>query len=29
MAAFRARKIQLWQLVLSPRGIPGGYLAPR
>ena len=29
MAAFRARRIQLWQLVLSPRGIPGGYLAPR
>ncbi len=29
MAAFRARKIQLWQLVLSPRGVPGGYLAPR
>jgi len=29
MAAFRARRIQLWQLVLSPRGVPGGYLAPR
>ena len=29
MAAFRARRIQLWQLVLSPHGIPGGYLAPR
>ena len=23
--AFRARTIQLWQLVLSPRGVPGGY----
>jgi cyclopropane-fatty-acyl-phospholipid synthase len=29
MAAFRARRIQLWQLVLSPRGVPGGYVAPR
>jgi cyclopropane-fatty-acyl-phospholipid synthase len=29
MASFRARRIQLWQLVLSPRGIRGGYLAPR
>ena len=29
MAAFRARRIQLWQLVLSPRGVPGGYIAPR
>ena len=29
MAAFRARRIQLWQLVLSPHGVPGGYLAPR
>ncbi len=28
-AAFRARRNQLWQLVLSPRGVPGGYLAPR
>jgi cyclopropane-fatty-acyl-phospholipid synthase len=27
--AFRARKIQLWQLVLSPEGVPGGYVAPR
>jgi cyclopropane-fatty-acyl-phospholipid synthase len=26
---FRARKSQLWQLVLSPRGVPGGYRAPR
>ena len=26
---FRARKNQLWQLVLSPRGVPGGYRAPR
>jgi cyclopropane-fatty-acyl-phospholipid synthase len=29
MASFRARRNQLWQLVLSPRGVPGGYLAPR
>jgi cyclopropane-fatty-acyl-phospholipid synthase len=29
MASFRARRIQLWQLVLSPDGVPGGYLAPR
>jgi cyclopropane-fatty-acyl-phospholipid synthase len=27
--SFRARKSQLWQLVLSPRGVPGGYCAPR
>jgi cyclopropane-fatty-acyl-phospholipid synthase len=26
---FRARKTQLWQVVLSPRGVPGGYRAPR
>ena len=29
MAAFRCRRLQLWQLVLSPSGVPGGYLAPR
>lgn len=29
MAGFRARRIQLWQLVLSPHGVPGGYVAPR
>jgi len=29
MATFRSRRAQLWQLVLSPRGTPGGYLAPR
>lgn len=29
MASFRARRIQLWQLVLSPHGVPGGYVAPR
>ena len=29
MASFRTRHAQLWQLVLSPRGVPGGYLAPR
>jgi cyclopropane-fatty-acyl-phospholipid synthase len=29
MASFRVRRNQLWQLVLSPRGVPGGYVAPR
>jgi cyclopropane-fatty-acyl-phospholipid synthase len=29
MASFRARRIQLWQMVYSPRGLPGGYVAPR
>ena len=29
MASFRARRIQLWQIVFSPRGVPGGYVAPR
>lgn len=29
MASFRARRAQLWQLVLSPGGQPGGYVAPR
>ena len=29
MAIFRCRRAQLWQLVLSPRGVPGGYRAPR
>ena len=29
MAAFRARHLQLWQIVLSPDGVPGGYVAPR
>ena len=28
-AVFRARHDQLWQLVLSPNGVPGGYRAPR
>jgi cyclopropane-fatty-acyl-phospholipid synthase len=23
--AFRARQIQLWQIVYSPSGVPGGY----
>jgi cyclopropane-fatty-acyl-phospholipid synthase len=27
--AFRSRRIQLWQLVLSPRGVRAGYSAPR
>jgi cyclopropane-fatty-acyl-phospholipid synthase len=29
MASFRARRAQLWQIVLSPRGLRGGYVAPR
>ncbi|KAB8189469.1 cyclopropane fatty acyl phospholipid synthase [Lysobacter maris] len=29
MATFRTRNAQLWQLVLSPHGVPGGYVAPR
>jgi cyclopropane-fatty-acyl-phospholipid synthase len=28
-ATFRARRDQLWLIVLSPRGVPGGYFAPR
>jgi cyclopropane-fatty-acyl-phospholipid synthase len=28
-ATFRARRNQLWQVVLSPRGVRGGYRAPR
>ena len=28
-AAFRARRNQLWQFVLSPHGVPGGYRAVR
>ncbi len=27
--AFRARQMQVWQIVLSPRGVPGGYCAFR
>jgi len=27
--AARARRSQLWQIVLSPRGLRGGYIAPR
>jgi cyclopropane-fatty-acyl-phospholipid synthase len=27
--AFRARRNQLWQIVLSPHGVPGGYASPR
>ena len=26
---FRARRIQLWQIVLSKNGVPGGYLSVR
>jgi len=26
---FRARRDQLWQLTLSPRGVRGGYRVPR
>lgn len=29
MASFRTRRAQLWQLVLSPGGVAGGYVAPR
>lgn len=29
MASFRACRSQLWQIVLSPNGVRGGYLAPR
>ena len=29
MALFRSRRGHVWQLVLSPRGVPGGYLVPR
>lgn len=29
MATFRSRRSQLWQLVLSPQGVPEGYEAPR
>jgi cyclopropane-fatty-acyl-phospholipid synthase len=28
MAFFRTRQGQLWQLVLSPHGVPGGYVRP-
>jgi cyclopropane-fatty-acyl-phospholipid synthase len=28
-ASFRARKNQLWQIVFSPHGVAGGYVAPR
>lgn len=28
MATFRCRHAQLWQMVLSPRGVVGGYLPP-
>jgi len=27
--SFRARMNQLWQIILSPTGVPGGYRAPR
>ena len=29
MASFRTRRIQLWQILLSPKGVPGGIVAPR
>jgi cyclopropane-fatty-acyl-phospholipid synthase len=29
MAFFRTRQGQLWQLVLSPHGVPGGYVRPK
>ena len=28
-AVFRSRRDQLWQITLSPRGVPGGYRVPR
>jgi cyclopropane-fatty-acyl-phospholipid synthase len=28
-AMFRARNIQLWQVVMSPRGVRGGYTSLR
>jgi cyclopropane-fatty-acyl-phospholipid synthase len=28
-ALFRARTLELWQVVLSPRGVPGGYVSVR
>ena len=28
-ASFAARGLHVWQLVLSPRGVRGGYVAPR
>ncbi|MDY0045015.1 MAG: class I SAM-dependent methyltransferase, partial [Syntrophales bacterium] len=27
--AFRARQIQLWQIVFSPKGVAGGFTCPR
>ena len=27
--SFRARNVQLWQIVLSKKGVPGGYLSTR
>jgi cyclopropane-fatty-acyl-phospholipid synthase len=29
IGSFRSREAQLWQLVLAPRGVAGGYVAPR
>lgn len=29
MAGFRTRRIQLWQLLMSPQGVPGGLVVPR
>ena len=29
MANFRTRRLQLWQLLLSPGGVPGGIVVPR
>ena len=28
-AMFRLRRIELWQIVLSPNGVPGGYKSVR
>jgi len=29
MASFRTRRIQLWQVLMSPQGVPGGIVVPR
>ncbi len=29
MASFRTRRIQLWQVLMSPEGVPGGIVVPR
>jgi cyclopropane-fatty-acyl-phospholipid synthase len=29
IGSFRSRQTQLWQIMFSPHGVPGGYVAPR